>query len=555
MKLSVPSWKSVIIRLHQTAPLDEPRLKRLEALLAKPRDLDEVVRALGVDRHSVLQSVADVENMPFLDLRDVTPAPDALQSIPEATARRLGCLPLFLNGRELTVAVAEADWSRLDPLREALAAFDVIVVLADPPELARMIELVYPSAAEAEVAAYLGQGDASLPRLRDLADKAPIVRMMEAILERAVRQGASDVHLEPRPDAAVVRFRVDGLLKEAFRFDIGLHEAMVSRLKVQANLNIADRHRPQDGRFSQPLQGRAVEVRLSTLRTSHGEKAVLRLLGQGGALATVDALGMPPEVLSRFEALLAQPYGMILVTGPTGSGKTSTLYAALRRLGDGAHNVVTLEDPVEVQLDGINQVPMRPEIDLTFATALRAVLRQDPDVVMVGEIRDKETAEIALRAALTGHQLLSTLHANDSAETITRLLDMGVAEAHLAPALLGVVAQRMVRRVCACHTYRQADAEECRLMGLDGLDEVPVPAPRGCLECAQTGYKGRLALFELLAIDGTIRGLIQRRASTDAIRQAGEANGTRSLWAAGVREVLTGHTTLEEIRRVVRQSL
>jgi type II secretory ATPase GspE/PulE/Tfp pilus assembly ATPase PilB-like protein len=294
------------------------------------------------------------------------------------------------------------------------------------------------------------------------------------------------------------------------------------------------------------------DARVSVLRMLHGEKAVVRLMrGELASVLALDNLGMAPDMLADFRRQLAKPYGMLLVTGPTGSGKTSTLYAALQHLNTGLRNLISLEDPVEAALPGINQVPVRPDFDLTFATALRAVLRQDPDIIMVGEIRDHETAEIAVRASLTGHLVLATLHTNDAAETITRLLEMGVEGGNLAPALLGVIAQRLVRRLCDCHGYEPTDASFWAALGAGYLGDVPRPVPRGCVACQQTGYRGRLVLFEFMVLDDAVRRQILTGGTSAGLRDAAIAAGMRTLAASGLREVMAGNTSVDEVLRVV----
>lgn len=529
---------------------------RLSAQPTLPAHLDlaELSKALELPRPELLRAIADLEHMPFVDLREVSPSLSAIEAVPEALVHRFGCLPLFLNRRELTIAIGDPQQpNRLDRLRDALADYEVIFVLADEDEMLHLLQLYYTSEAEAAIAPYMAEVPLEQGmRLQQMSNAAPIVQMVQTILERAVYQKASDVHIEPLEGVSRVRFRLDGLMEEAFSFHGTLHEAIVSRLKVVAGVNTADRIRPQDGRFTMTIDGEPVEVRLSTLRLMDGEKAVMRLLRREGAGASLAELGMTAPVRASFERLLAQPYGMLLVCGPTGSGKTSTLYAALRHLNRPDVNLIALEDPVELRLPGINQVPMSPERGVTFAKALRAVLRQDPDVVMLGEMRDLETAEIAIRTALTGHLLLSTLHANDSTEALTRLVEMGLAPTNVAPALLGVMAQRLVRRLCECHLYEPAPASVLESLGFAYLgDEVPVPVAHGCPSCHMTGFKGRLAIFELLELDETMRRLIIEHAGSVALREAARRNGLRTLLEDGMRRVLDGSTTLNELLRVV----
>jgi general secretion pathway protein E len=376
-----------------------------------------------------------------------------------------------------------------------------------------------------------------LPAVEDLleaSDDAPIIRMLNALLTQAARDGASDIHIEPYERHSSVRFRVDGALREVVQPNRALHAALISRLKIMAELDIAEKRLPQDGRISLRIGTRAVDVRVSTLPSAHGERAVLRLLDKSESRISLESVGMTGSTLERFLVLIEQPHGIILVTGPTGSGKTTTLYAALSRLDASTSNIMTVEDPIEYELPGIGQTQVNPKIDLDFAKALRAILRQDPDVIMIGEIRDYETAQIAIQASLTGHLVLATLHTNDAASAVTRLTDMGVEPFLLSSSLLGVLAQRLVRRLC----------EYCKVE-VEGV-------PRGCAHCGYTGYHGRTGIFELIAADERMRGLIHSRAAESEIRNTALANGMRLMRDDGERLVRDGITSREEVLRVTR---
>jgi len=394
-----------------------------------------------------------------------------------------------------------------------------------------------------------------IPQVEDLldqADDAPVIRMINALLTQAVQEGASDVHLEPEESASVVRLRRDGALYEILRGQRALHAAMVSRVKIMANLDIAEKRLPQDGRISVRLAGRQVDVRVSTLPTSYGERAVLRLLEKGTERLDLARLGMPAPILACVDNLIRLPHGILLVTGPTGSGKTTTLYSAMARLQGRRLNIMTVEDPVEYELPGIAQCQVNPRIDLDFARALRAILRQDPDVVMIGEIRDRETAQIAVQASLTGHLVLATLHTNDAVSAITRLTDMGVEPYLLASSLAGVLAQRLVRRLCRhCRQAYQPDAAELRLL----TPHAPTRLFRasGCDQCRQTGYQGRTGIYELLEIGDQLRGLIHDRAAEGSLRSAAlMVSGLQVLRDDALRWLLAGETSLEEVLRVTR---
>jgi len=399
-----------------------------------------------------------------------------------------------------------------------------------------------------------------LPRTLDLldaADDAPIVRLINALLVRALRERASDVHFEPSEVKSSTRFRVDGMLRDVLTIDRSLHAALISRIKIMANLDIAEKRLPQDRRISVRLAGRPVDVRVSTLPTGHGERAVLRLLDKQAGRLDLGRLGMSPKTLTEVEALVRAPQGIVLVTGPTGSGKTTTLYAALDRVDTGRYNVMTVEDPIEYDLAGISQTQVNARIGMSFARALRSILRQDPDVIMIGEIRDQETAQVAIQASLTGHLVLATLHTNDACASVTRLLDMGVEPYLLASSLLGIVAQRLVRIVCPdC-------AERVPLVGgglvLQGLDPGALAAvtsiarARGCPKCNGSGYRGRSGVYEVLAMNDALRTLVHARAAETELRAAARQGGMKTLREDGLRWVAQGTTTVEEVLRATSE--
>ena len=384
---------------------------------------------------------------------------------------------------------------------------------------------------EVESDADLSRMMQELPAVEDLlesAGDAPIIRMLNALLTQAARDGASDIHIEPYERHSSVRFRVDGTLREVVQPNRALHAALISRLKIMADLDISEKRLPQDGRISLRLGTRAIDVRVSTLPSAHGERAVLRLLDKSESKLSLEAVGMQGDTLRRFEGLISQPHGIILVTGPTGSGKTTTLYAGLGRLDATRNNIMTVEDPIEYELPGVGQTQVNSKIDLTFAKALRAILRQDPDIIMIGEIRDFETAQIAIQASLTGHLVLATLHTNDAASAVTRLTDMGVEPFLLSSSLLGVLAQRLVRKYCShCHGA-------------------------GCEHCGQTGYTGRTGVFELLVTTDAIRAQIHNKASEADIRTAALASGMALMRDDAERLIAAGITSREEVLRVTR---
>ncbi|MFY8085268.1 MAG: type II secretion system ATPase GspE [Rubrivivax sp.] len=416
------------------------------------------------------------------------------------------------------------------------------------PSLQARIAAAY-AGGESSAAAVVGEVESAvdlsrlmqeLPAVEDLleaADDAPIIRMLNALLTQGVRDGASDIHIEPYERSSAVRFRVDGTLREVVQPNKALHAALISRLKIMAELDISEKRLPQDGRISLRLGTRAIDVRVSTLPGAHGERAVLRLLDKTEARFSLEALGMSGQVLAGFDRLIHQPHGIVLVTGPTGSGKTTTLYACLARMDTATTNVLTVEDPIEYELPGIGQTQVNAKIDLTFAKALRAILRQDPDVIMIGEIRDYETAQIAIQASLTGHLVLATLHTNDAPSAVTRLTDMGVEPFLLSSSLLGVLAQRLVRQLCTA----------CKRP--DGHGQWH---PVGCAECGHTGYKGRTGVYELMTADQEVRALIHNRAAESELTAAALRGGLQPMRDDGQRLVAEGVTSVEELVRVTR---
>ena len=378
-----------------------------------------------------------------------------------------------------------------------------------------------------------------MPAVEDLlesADDAPVIRMINALLTQALREGASDIHIEPFEQISVVRFRIDGTLRDVVRPKKAIHASLISRIKIMAQLDIAEKRLPQDGRITLRVGGKPVDVRVSTLPTGHGERAVLRLLDKEAGRLDLAHLGMSDAVMPQFDALISQPHGIVLVTGPTGSGKTTTLYAALSLLNQSSTNILTVEDPIEYELAGVGQTQVNARIDMSFAKALRAILRQDPDVIMIGEIRDLETAQIAVQASLTGHLVLATLHTNDAAAAVTRLLDMGIEPFLLSSSLLGVVAQRLVRKLCA----------QCRVFDGEHWQAI------GCDKCGQSGYQGRVGVYELLRTTEAIRAQIHNRASEAEVRNAALHDGMQTMRDDGERWLADGTTTQAELLRVTK---
>ena len=442
-------------------------------------------------------------------------------------------------GRELRLTVVEAE-----PFAQTLAR----AYSRDGDEAAQLAD----DLTQDEDLAALAQ---DLPKVEDLLeseDDAPVIRLINAVLTQAVREGASDIHLEPYETRAVTRFRIDGRLKDVLTLNRALQPAVVSRIKIMAALDIAEKRLPQDGRIMLRVAGRPMDVRVSTLPAAHGERVVLRLLDKQAGRLDLAALGMDADILGQLDALVHRPHGILLVTGPTGSGKTTTLYALLKRLDAASRNIMTVEDPIEYDLDGIAQTQVNSKIDMDFARALRAILRQDPDVVMIGEIRDLETARIAVQASLTGHLVLATLHTNDAASAVTRLVDMGVEPYLLASALVGVLAQRLVRKVCPhCRVERPLPDAARRALGLPESARTSWHA-EGCPECGQSGYRGRTGIHELLILDDGLRAGVHDGVSDQALRERARAQGMRSLREDGGRWVAAGVTSVEEVLSATR---
>ena len=491
--------------------------------------------------------LAEQFGMTTVDLSNYMIKPEAIQAVPESLARKHAIIPLFRIGPTLTVAVADPlNFFALDEVR-LKARCDVKAVLACDSAIRKAIDQYYGSAGTVEKVAKVLEA-ARTPTLEaDSAQDGPVIKLVDLLVTQAMKEAASDIHLEPGDGALRTRLRVDGLLHEVAGPPTQLHAAVVTRIKVLANLDVAEKRKPQDGRFRLRLEGKDIDLRVSTVPTQFGEKVVMRLLDRSAAVVSLDQLGCPPQTLERLSALIRRPHGILLVTGPTGSGKTTTLYAILSVLNSIEKNILTVEDPIEYQLAGINQVQVNPKADITFASALRAFLRQDPDIIMVGEIRDRETADVSIQAALTGHLVLATLHTNDAPGALARLMDMGIEPFLIGSSVVGILAQRLVRVVCP--RCKRPDPTAGAALGIDGKRCV---RGAGCEACKQRGYRGRLGLFELLTVTDEVRGHIAERAASHVIRETGRAAGMTTLREDGVAKVLAGVTTAEEVLRVTQ---
>lgn len=524
--------------------------------------LGEVLVELGfVAEEQILPFIQRQLNLPAVKLREGLIDPKVVRIIPRAKAEAFHAIALFKVRDTLTVAMSDPqNLQQIDEL-ERLTRLRVRPVFALRASINRMIQRCYEEGFQVDaVTADLDehavelQPDAvevDLSSVESLVDGSPIINLVNYFILQAIRQGASDIHIEPSRQYSVVRFRVDGQLREVLRPRRDIHAAIVSRIKVMGKMDIAEHRLPQDGRLHVSVEGREIDLRISTLPTVLGEKVVLRVLDRRRLTFNLDALGIPTDRLALVKQLLAKPNGLLLVTGPTGSGKTTTLYSALELIKSVHRNIVTVEDPVEYQIELVNQVQVDEATSLTFANALRAILRQDPDVIMVGEIRDTETAQVAVQAALTGHLVLSTLHTNDSASAVTRLIDMGVAPYKLAASLIGVIAQRLVRTICPdCRTHYYPSAELLHSIHYQGDYRRSFARGAGCPKCHDTGFRGRVGIYEVLSGAAEFRRLIAEGASLDAIRAWYRSQGGRTLFEEGIRLAEQEVTSLDEVMRV-----
>ncbi len=484
-----------------------------------------------------------------------------MKPLPYNFAQSAGVLASSLGDGLEVLARADARPEALAELRRQFGRALSVRILSRE-DFADALSAHYAEAEGGLMADALGEGAdlASLMqdsrRIQDLLeseDDAPIIRMINLTFMRALKENASDIHIEPFGARSLVRFRVDGVLRDVFEPPRALHAAMASRIKVMAEMDIAEKRLPQDGRIGLKLGGRPIDVRVSTLPTGHGERVVLRLLIKDAERPDLERLGMGEDVLENFDRRIREPHGIVLVTGPTGSGKSTTLYAALSRLDHTRLNIMTVEDPIEYDLDGIGQTQVNPKVDLDFARALRAILRQDPDVVLIGEIRDLETAQIAVQASLTGHLVLATLHTNDAASAVTRLVDMGIEPFLLGSSLLGVLAQRLVRRLCPhCREAYQPSPAEWSSVAAGPVPEQLWRAT-GCEQCSQTGYRGRTGIYELFAIDEASRRLIHDGVGEYRLREHALAHGMQPMRVDALRWLLAGETSIDEVLRATRE--
>lgn len=524
--------------------------------------LGEALVSLGLMTEAdLLPLIGHQLDFPWVRLREGLVDPNIVRTIPRDVAEQLNCLALFRVHSQLTVAMAEPQNLDTVDLLEELTGFQVRPVLSLKSSIERLLSRCYEDDFRVDdVTADLDDNAIELKSeevffdsdsIQVVADGSPIINLVNYLIVQAVRQGASDIHIEPSQRNSIIRFRVDGRLREILKPRRDLHPAVVSRIKVMSKLDIAEQRKSQDGRFHVRVDDREVDLRVSSLPTVLGEKVVMRVLDRSSITFDLDKLGVPANRLSTIRKILHKPHGLVLVTGPTGSGKTTTLYSAVETIKHSGCNVVTVEDPVEYQLDLVNQVQVNTARQVTFASALRSILRQDPDIILVGEIRDAETAEVAIQAALTGHLVLSTLHTNDSASTITRLRDMGIPPYKISASLAGIIAQRLVRKICPkCRSSYYPSADQLELVGYEQAPTQPFVRGEGCSHCFDTGYSGRQGIYEVLAVDPQVRDVIAAEGSINEFRRQLKSQGSTSLLEEARMLAEAGVTSIEEVIRV-----
>jgi type IV pilus assembly protein PilB len=545
-----------------------------QKLLKRQESLGDVLVSMGlISERDRVRCLGEQWGVPFIDLNDLEVESSVLKLVPQNAARKLKAIPVARKNGKLTLAMKNPlDIFAIDEVR-MMSGIDVEPAVAVEEDIINAIGRLYRSEANVSeqiegvmkefetgdidlTAGDMGEDDEdiSIEHLRELSEEAPVIKLANLIISRGVGDGASDIHIEPQKEFVRVRLRIDGILTEIMQIPKKVQASLISRFKILAEMDIATKRTPQDGRIGAVIDGRQYDFRVSTLPSVFGEKIVLRILDKSAISIGLHKLGLLPETLERFENLISRTYGIILVTGPTGSGKSTTLYSVLSKLNSGEKNILTIEDPVEYEVPGLTQVQINTRAGLTFAAGLRTMLRQDPDIAMVGEIRDAETATIATEAALTGHLVLSTLHTNDAPGALTRLVDMGIEPFLIASSVIGVMAQRLVRLVCPkCKEQYQPPRDAIRRLGIevDGDAKVTFYRGRGCDHCRGLGYKGRLGVYELMIMNDRIRDLVLQKSSAHVIREVAVDGGMKTLKDDAIAKILLGQTTLEECLRVI----
>lgn len=549
--------------------IDQDTLRQAEQSAQNANeDLGRVLVRMGaITEKDWARARAKSYGIPFFDLAQVKLEIETVKKLPHKLAERLKMIPVSLSDGRLTVAMANPlDVIAIDEARLA-TGLDIEPLFASEDDLLAAITDYYGigmsimegtgmkelEEAVQEVATAALDENVDTQQIKALIEEAPVVRLVNVIIQQAIRENASDIHVEPLKNAVRIRYRIDGVMHEVMSLPREIHPVLASRLKVMANLDIAERRVPQDGRIRLVVERKEFDFRVSTYPTIFGEKIVLRILDKSGTMVGLDKLGFPAATQAIFEDLIDNPYGILLVTGPTGSGKTTTLYSALNRLNSIEKNIITVEDPIEYQMEGINQMQVNPKAGLRFDNALRAIVRQDPDIIMVGEIRDRPTAEIAINAALTGHLVLSTLHTNDASGAPIRLVDMGVEPYLVASAIIAVLAQRLVRKICTnCKESYKADARLLQRFGYrTDKKEITLYRGKGCELCRGAGYAGRTGVFELMTMDDALRDMVVKRKSSVVIKEHARRLGMKTLQEDCLERVLTGQTSVEEALRIV----
>jgi len=566
--LDVPARKRLGEILIERGKLDQPNLDRALRLQAESGErLGSLLVTLGLcAQRDVAEALSLQLALPLVDATGYPEFPILEERVSARFLREARALPVREDEKELGLAMADPTDAYTIGAFEMVTGRAVRPMVAIPTELDAALERLY-GAGKSAVGQLIGDVetrtdeltfDADVQQLKDLASEAPVIRLVSLLITNALEMRASDIHIEPFESRLTVRYRIDGVLHEVESPPKRLSAAVISRIKIMANLDIAERRLPQDGRIRLRVQGKEIDLRVSTLPTMHGESVVMRILDKGHVALDFRKLGFEDDTLKVFLDVLLQPHGILLVTGPTGSGKTTTLYTALDRLNQPDVKILTVEDPVEYQMSGSNQIQVKPQIDLTFANALRSIVRQDPDVIMIGEIRDLETAQIAVQSALTGHLVLSTVHTNDAPSTVNRLLDMGVEDYLLTSTVIGILAQRLVRKLCP-HCKEPYAAlpelvEQMRLRRYSHEREITLWRAKGCSHCAQTGYMGRLSILEMMPMTDAVRSLVMKHENAAELRAEAIREGMVTMYEDGLRKALGGVTTFEEVLRATREN-
>jgi general secretion pathway protein E len=553
--------------LIERGKLDQANLERALRLQTESGEkLGSLLVTLGLcAQRDVAEALASQLALPLVDAAGYPEFPILEERVSARFLRESRALPVREDESELTLAMADPTDAYTISAFEMVTGRAVRPMVAIPTDLEAALERLY-GAGRSAVGQLIGDVetrpdelsfDADVQQLKDLASEAPVIRLVSLLITNALEMRASDIHIEPFENRLIVRYRIDGVLHEVESPPRRLSAAVISRVKIMANLDIAERRLPQDGRIRLRVQGKEIDLRVSTVPTMHGESVVMRILDKGGVALDFGKLGFEDDALKVFLDVLLQPHGILLVTGPTGSGKTTTLYTALDRLNQPDVKILTVEDPVEYQMGGINQIQVKPQIDLTFANALRSIVRQDPDIIMIGEIRDLETAQIAVQSALTGHLVLSTVHTNDAPSTVNRLLDMGVEDYLLTSTVIGILAQRLVRKLCPdCkepYTALPELVEQMKLGRFSQDREITLWHAKGCANCAKTGYVGRICITEIMPMTDAIRSLVMKHANAADLRVEAIKDGMITMYEDGLRKAVKGITTFEEVLRATRE--